>query len=133
MQLSFGRETCLAAAVFCWPWAKSLGDQQKMATLSATEKKKSGRKPPLPISDRQKLKPPQLCRLWGVDVETVLALIKSGQLKAINGALNPNGLRPRYLIDKRDIEAFEQARAVSGPAPQSPRRRRSAPGAKQYF
>jgi hypothetical protein len=86
----------------------------------------------LPIAERQKISPPALARLWGVEPSKILGWIERGELAAINGASSTAG-RPRYLIDRRDIEAFEQSRRVSTPAPRSPRRKRSAPGAKEYF
>jgi excisionase family DNA binding protein len=59
----------------------------------------------------KKLTPPQLARRFGVGPDKVLAWIRSGELPAINGAAKPNG-RPRYLIDKADVEAFEAQRQV---------------------
>ena len=59
----------------------------------------------------KKLTPPQLARRFGVGPDKVLAWIRSGELPAINGAAKPNG-RPRYLIDKADVEAFEARRQV---------------------
>lgn len=71
---------------------------------------------------RHKLTPPQLAREYGMDNKTVRALIKSGQLRAIDVSVKPGG-RPRYLIDRVDIIAFENARTVQ-PAGRKPRRRR---------
>lgn len=79
----------------------------------------------------QKITPPALARKWGIDVEKVLTWIRTGQLRAINGAENPDG-RPRYLIDLADIEDFERRRQA-GPAPKPVRRRRAHQAAHNYF
>jgi len=60
---------------------------------------------------RAKLTPPQLARLWGISPDKVLNWIRSGELRAINVAATPGG-RPRYLIDRTDVQAFETRRAV---------------------
>jgi hypothetical protein len=73
-----------------------------------------------------------LAKLWGIDAAKVLGWIASGQLNAIN--ISAGTERPRYLIDRADIQAFEQARATVVPPPKpAPRRRRSAAGVKEYF
>ena len=63
-------------------------------------------------TSRQKLTPPQLAKQWGISDRKVLDWIESGELRAINAATRPDG-RPRYLIDGRDVEAFERRRAVN--------------------
>ncbi len=68
--------------------------------------------PELPETTRTKLTVPQLARLWGLDTHKIVAWIRSGELRAINGAKKSNSIRPRYLIDVVDIRAFEQAREV---------------------
>ncbi len=73
---------------------------------------------------RTKLTPPQMARSWGIDVAKILGWIRSGELKACNAATHPGG-RPRWLIDVREIEAFE-ARRSSQPTPRKPRRTRRA-------
>lgn len=82
--------------------------------------------------DRTKFTVPQLARKWGVDKKKVYDWIDSGQLIAMNGARDPNSERPRFLIDIRDIEAFEKARQVV-PASAPPRvRRKRLPEVKSY-
>lgn len=44
--------------------------------------------------DAEFITPPALARRWGVSPDKVLALLKSGQLRGVNLAINPNG-RPR--------------------------------------
>lgn len=61
---------------------------------------------------KQKMTPPQVARLWGINPDKVVAWIKSGELRAIDASTRPGG-RPRYLIDVADIRAFETRRLVS--------------------
>ena len=75
------------------------------------------------LASRAKLTPPQLARLWGISPDKVLNWIRSGELRAINVAERRGG-RPRYLIDRADIQAFETRRAVIAIVPV---RRRSKP------
>ncbi len=88
--------------------------------------------PEAPETTRTKLTVPQLARLWAVDPHKIRCWILSGELKAINGAKDPNSRRPRYLIDVADIRAFEEAREVipACPHPRARRNRRST--VKQY-
>ena len=76
-----------------------------------------------------KLTPPELAQRWGVNPTKVLALIRSGELRAVNLATRPNG-RPRYRIDLADVAAFESARSTV-PAPK-PRRRRADRPVREY-
>jgi len=84
------------------------------------------------IATRSKINPPQLAVRYGCDVHKILGLIKTGDLKAINVATNLNG-RPRYLIDERDVEAFERRRSVQAPSPTPPRRRAKDPAIIEFF
>lgn len=74
---------------------------------------------------RTKLTPPELARLWGISPDKVLAWIRGGELRAIDASSRRGG-RPRFLIDRADIETFEANRAVT-PPPKSPRRRKKVP------
>jgi hypothetical protein len=58
--------------------------------------------------------PPQLAKRWGVAHEKVLILIKTGQLRAVNLAVNPKG-RPRYRIFSAEVQRFEEARSNHRP------------------
>ena len=60
-------------------------------------------------TNRQKFTPPEIARAWGIDPEKVLNWIRSGHLRAIDGA-TPGSQRPRYLIDRVDLAAFEESR-----------------------
>jgi hypothetical protein len=71
----------------------------------------------------EKFTPPQLARQWGISPDKVLAWIRSGELRAVKISTN-RGSRPRYLIDAKEIEAFEARRSAqrlrSGDPPQPP-------------
>ena len=86
------------------------------------------------IVERTKISVPYLAKEWGVSSAKITAFIKSGELIAMNVATSRDQ-RPRYLIDRADIESFERARQIipdSGkPTPR--RRRRAQASVKQYF
>ena len=83
--------------------------------------------------ERRKVTPPVLAKEWGVATKKVVDLIKSGELRAINLA-STQDKRPRYAIDRADIEAFEAARVVV-PEVKPIRRKRSVtgPSGKDHF
>jgi hypothetical protein len=82
---------------------------------------------------RTKVTPPQLAKEWGLAPEKILTWIKTGQLQAINVATSPGG-RPRFLIDRADVAAFELTRTVvTPPTPRSRPRRRKSPDVIEFF
>jgi hypothetical protein len=81
--------------------------------------------------NRTKFTPPELAAMWGKKPETIIALIRSGDLRAIDAALP--GKRHRYLIDAADIAAFEARRAVVPPPKVVRRKRRTEPAYREYF
>lgn len=84
-------------------------------------------------NEAETLTPPQLAAKWGVHPDKVLQLVNSGQLKAINLAVNPRG-RARYRIRLTEIAQFEESRSTRPPAPKVRRRRRRVEVAgKDYF
>ncbi len=83
------------------------------------------------LVERRKVSPPQLAKEWGVATNKVLGLIKSGELRAINLA-STKEKRPRYAIDRTDVEAFEQSRLVH-PESKSVRRQKATTTVKDYF
>lgn len=86
------------------------------------------------VIERRKFSPPQVARMWGVSTAKIIGWIQSGQLRAINVAEGPKK-RPRYLIDRADIQIFETSRAVvpiDGPAT-TKLRRRANQNVKEYF
>ena len=79
----------------------------------APQSRRSKTKRTLPVSERQKISPAALARAWGLDPQKILRFIRDGSLRAINISLGHE--RARFLIDRRDIEEFERARAaISG-------------------
>jgi hypothetical protein len=60
---------------------------------------------------QRKLTVPQLASEWGISPDQVLRLIHAGQLAAINIALRTDS-RPRYLVDRADVQQFEKRRTV---------------------
>ncbi len=81
---------------------------------------------------RKKLSPPELARYWGIGADKVLTWIRSGELRAINAATKRGG-RPRYLIDAKDIEAFEKIRSVTTTPPAPRRQKATSDGVIEYF
>jgi excisionase family DNA binding protein len=85
-----------------------------------------------PPIEPKKLTPPQLARRLGVGTDKVLNWIRTGELRAINGATKPNG-RPRYLVDIEDLEAFENRRAVTPRRVAATRTETSSSDVTKYF
>ena len=86
------------------------------------------------MTDRITITPPQLAKRWGVHPDKVLQLIKRGELKAMNLAIDPNG-KPRFKIYLSDVEGFEATRMVNPPIEKKRRRRKraTATSGKDYF
>jgi hypothetical protein len=76
--------------------------------------------------------PPQVAQKWGVSPEKILVWIRSGELRAINGATKAGG-RPRYLIDPADLEMFETRRSVVAKALPPRRDRKKTADVIEYF
>jgi hypothetical protein len=74
------------------------------------------------------LTPPELAKLWRVSPEKVIAMIRGGQLAAVNLASRGSS-RPRYRISRDAIRNFEQGQEVI-PRPASGPRRRPKPDCK---
>lgn len=85
----------------------------------------------MPSTQTQTVSPPQLAKRWGVATDKVLALVRSGQLAAINLAVNPLG-RPRYRIHESEVAAFEEARTTRPPIPRQ-RRQRPPTAMREFF
>jgi hypothetical protein len=69
---------------------------------------------------RRLLTPPQLAKIWGCSPEKILALIRSGELRALNLASRLGG-QPRYRIDLSAVREFELSRTVV-PTPRARKR-----------
>lgn len=59
---------------------------------------------------REWLTPPQVARERGIKPAKVLAFIASGELEAVNHATNRGG-KPRWLISRAALDAFERSRS----------------------
>jgi hypothetical protein len=86
------------------------------------------------IVERTKVSVPYLAKEWGVSTAKIAGFIRSGELRAIDVSTSREK-RPRYLIDRADIEAFEAARQVipDGGESATRRLRRQATNVKQFF
>lgn len=85
------------------------------------------------MEEQNTLTPPQLAKRWGVDADKVMALIRSGQLRAMNLAVNPKG-RPRYRIYEEEIRRFEEVRSTKPPIePMRRKRRRALTTEREFF
>jgi hypothetical protein len=69
----------------------------------------------------------------GVGYKTVLHLINTRQIKAINVSRDPNAKRPCWRFTDAEIARFEAERTVGGVAPAPVRRRKKAAGAVIEF
>jgi hypothetical protein len=73
-----------------------------------------------------------LARRWHIGPDKVRALIRKGELVAVNVATDPCG-RPQWRILAESVHAFETLRASSPPPPKAPRRRQRREGFVDYF
>jgi hypothetical protein len=78
------------------------------------------------------LSPPAVARLVGVTPEKIIALIRNGEMRAIDVATR-GSRRPRYRVRPEDLELWARGRqAVPAPTPPAPRRRRQS-GVKEFY
>jgi excisionase family DNA binding protein len=63
---------------------------------------------------------------YGVGEHTVLAWIRTGELRAINCGRRPGSKKPRWRITAEALAAFELMRTPSPPPPAVRRRRQHA-------
>lgn len=80
----------------------------------------------------RKLTPPKLAKLWGVSPDKILSWIRSGELRAVNIATD-RSCRPRYVIDRKDIEQFEATRVSTRVERPTRRRSKKVDGIVEYF
>ncbi len=73
-----------------------------------------------------------LCDRYGVGEDSVLAWIRSGELKAMNVARSAKSKRPSWRISPEALAAFEAARTPEPPAPRAKRRAKHA-GIVQFY
>jgi hypothetical protein len=78
------------------------------------------------------LSPPQVGQIVGVTPEKVIAMIRSGELRAIDVATR-GSRRPRYRVRPEDLESWARGReAVPTPTARATRRRRQS-GVKEFY
>jgi hypothetical protein len=82
-------------------------------------------------NNRTKFSPVELAAQWGKAPSTIIALIRQGQLRAIDVAISRG--KPRFLIDLADILAFEARREVQPPIRRQRCRRKRTEEGIQYF
>jgi excisionase family DNA binding protein len=58
---------------------------------------------------------------YGVTAHTVLAWIRSGELRAINVGRTPTARKPRWRITQAGLDAFEALRTPTPPPPRAKR------------
>lgn len=76
--------------------------------------------------------PPQVARRLAIKAERVRAMIRSGELRAVD--LASHGCRrPRFRVAEADLQLFLEKRAVKPPSPRPKRRRRDRDDTIQYF
>jgi excisionase family DNA binding protein len=68
-----------------------------------------------------------ICERYGVGEHTVLAWIRSGELRAVNVGRKPGTRKPRWRVTQGALDAFEALRTVTSPAPRPPQRKRQRP------
>jgi hypothetical protein len=73
-----------------------------------------------------------LCNRFDVNEHTVLAWIRSGELKAINVGVAPGKKKPRWRVTEAALAAFEALRTPNPPPPPAKRRRRSTDAIEFY-
>lgn len=67
-----------------------------------------------------------LCDRYSVTCNTILAWIRSGELRAVNVGRRIGAGKPRWRITQEALEAFELLRTPSPALPRTRRRKRSA-------
>lgn len=97
-----------------------VGDSTAAAIL-ATAAAGPQRRPPK--DQPSTLSPPRVALQLGVDPATVIGWIRAGELAASN--VGKGGQRPRYRVQKRDLESFLKKRQPAQPP--AKRQRRKAP------
>ena len=67
----------------------------------------------------------QIAERFGVGEHTVLAWLKSGELRAINVGRTAAKLKPRWRITQEALAEFELRRQAEPPLPRTRRKKRS--------
>jgi excisionase family DNA binding protein len=66
-----------------------------------------------------------VCERYDVAEHTVLAWIRSGELRAVNVGRKPGAKKPRWRITQEALDAFELLRTPTPILPRTKRRKRS--------
>ena len=66
----------------------------------------------------------EVAELLAVSKRTVLAWIRSGELRAVNCGRSLRGGKPRWRVTREALQTFELIRTASAPAPRTQRRKR---------
>lgn len=77
----------------------------------------------MPPSTHAYLTPPEAARIVRMKADRIIALVRSGEIKASNVATKLSG-RPRYRIALSDLQDWLDRRAAASVATSAPRRRR---------
>lgn len=75
----------------------------------------------------------QLKERWQQTEASILYLIKTHQLRALNLGREPNGKKPRWRIPLAEVERFEAERSNQPPPKQQHRRRKKDADFIEYF
>jgi excisionase family DNA binding protein len=70
---------------------------------------------------------------FGVSAHTVLAWIKSGELRAVNVGRRPGARKPRWRITADALAAFEALRSAAPTPPRAQRRRRRRAEVVEFY
>jgi excisionase family DNA binding protein len=73
-----------------------------------------------------------VCERYGVSEHTVLAWIRSGELRAINVGRRPGARKPRWRVTAEALRAFEERRTPTTTPPRT-RRPKQAPDVIQFY
>lgn len=74
-----------------------------------------------------------VCNLYNVHEQTVLAWIHNGELTAVNVGSHPANAKPRWRITQKALDAFEAMRSSTPPAPKTRRRAKSKAEVIQFY
>ena len=84
------------------------------------------------IQLQKTITPKQVAERYGCKPDTVIAWIRSGELRAIDVS-SRSSTRPRFRVDPVDLEIFENRRSVQAAPKTQRRRRRKNQSVTEYF
>jgi hypothetical protein len=83
-------------------------------------------------SPERGLTPNELARVWRVSPDWIRALIRSGEIGAVNTARHRCG-RPRFVILPHHLAEWEQRRRTPTPEVPKPKRKKKPTGFVDYY